>query len=277
MYIHTVMYFSLYIPIDLLTEYERGVLEKCKIFRKRFYELEDKAIELAKAKGWTPDTFSSLLSRLPLKYRDDHVMFLKEEIPRFLKATTIKEIFSYLDLYWSFLSTDLLEYIIDQLGDVESKRQLKQLNAEVAEFRKMTPLNVYWKVEEIDPASRPVPNAELWQLVTDHKPNSLSGSSTLDEVEKFRKQFANAFTIDKVALCISKISPGSLRIVWIIPPSVAPLLDTDIKTHPERLEMLGLNSATVCPMPLSSGGKYIHFVLILDVVILDYFSLQVRR
>ena len=240
--------------VGSLTDDERKVLEKHKDLRRRFYELVDRAIELAESK-WTITSFRRLLSRLPLKYMDDHIMFVRQEMPRFFHAETIQEIFAYLDFYWSYLSTDLLEYILDELGDEESKQKLKHLNEDVAEFRKMTPLNVYWKIEEIDPASKPIPD-DLWQLVTVHKPESLSGKSTLDEVEQFRKQFAAAFTIDKVALCISKIAPGSVRIVWLVPPSVAPLLCTDIQQHPERLEKLGLISATLIT---SGGGKYYYW------------------
>ena len=177
-----------------------------------------------------------------------------QQTPRFFNAKTIQEIFAYLDSYWSYLSTDLLEYILHELGDEESKQKLKHLNEEVAEFRKMTPLNVYWKIEEIDPTLKPVPN-DLLQLVTVHRPESLSGKSTLDEVEQFRKQFAITFTIDKVALCVSKISPGSVRIVWLVPPSVAPQLHTDIQQHPERLEKLGLISATLCSSTVQSYGE----------------------
>ena len=241
-----------------LNNEEKNVLEKRNSLRRRFHELEDTAIELADAK-WTIISFRRLLTRLPFKYRDDHIEFVMQQTRRFLDAKTIQEIFAYLDSYWSYLSTDLLEYILDELGDEESKQKLKHLNEEVAEFRKMTPLNVYWRIEEIDPASKPIPE-DLLQLVTVHKPESLSGKSTLDEVEEFRKQFATTFTIYKVALCVSKISPGSVRIVWLVPPSVAPLLHTDIQLHPEKLEKLGLISATLCSSTIYSGGKwyYVH-------------------
>ena len=242
--------------IGCLNNEEKNVLEKRNNLRRRFHELEDKAIELADAK-WTIISFRRLLTRLPFKYRDDHIDFVMQQTPRFLNTKTIQEIFAYLDSYWSYLSTDLLEYILDELGDEESKQNLKLLNDEVAEFRKMTPLNVYWKIEKIDPTLKPVPN-DLLQLVTVHKPESLSGKSTLDKVEEFRKQFATGFTIHKVALCVSKISPGSVRIVWLVPPSVAPLLHTDIQQHPERLEKLGLISATLCSSTVYSGGKWFY-------------------
>ena len=213
------------------------------------------AINLATKKKWTVEYFSRLLSRLPFKYKDDHIDFVMQEMPRFLRAETIQEIFAYLDSHWSYLSTDLLEYILNELGDEESKLSLKCLNKDIAAFRKMTPLNMYWKIEEIDPVSKPIPNRKLWQLVTVHKPDSLSGKSTLDEVEEFRKEFAAAFTIDRVALCVSKIAPGSVRIIWLVPPSVAPLLWTDIQQHPKRLEKLGLISATLFT---SGGGIYTY-------------------
>ena len=238
--------------VGSLTDEEKKVLKKRNNLRRRFHELEDKAINLATVQNWTVEYFSRLLSRLPFKYGDDHIDFVMQQTPRFLNAKTIQEIFAYLDSYWSYLSTDLLEYILTELGDEESKASLKCLNKDVAAFRKMTPLNMYWKIEEIDPASKPIPTT-LWQLVTDHKPDFLSGKSTLDEVEEFRKQFAAAFTIDKVALCVSKISPGSVRIIWLVPPSVAPLLHTDIQQYPERLEKLGLISASLFT---SRGGKY---------------------
>ena len=254
--------------IGCLDNEEKKVLENRNSLRRRFYELEDKAIDLAIMQKWTVEYLRKLLCRLPFKYKDDHIDFVMQQTPRFLNAKTIQEIFAYLDSHWSYLSTDLLEYILDELGDEESKESLKCLNDEVAEFRKKTPLHVYWKIEKIDPASQPVPD-DLWQLVTVHKPESLSGKSTLDEVEKFRKQFATAFTIDKVALCVSKISPGSVQVIWLVPPSVAPLLHTDIQQYPERLEKLGLISATLCSTTVCGGGEYLdhcHTVIFGDCI-----------
>ena len=231
------------------------MLEKRNRLRKRFYELEDRAINLATTQSWTAKYFTKLLCRLPVKYKNEHIKFVKQEMSSFLNAKSINEIFGYLDFYWSYLSPGLLEYVLDELGDQEGKLNLKLLNEEVEEFRKTTPLNTYWKIEEVDPSSKPVPD-DLWQLVTVHKPESLSGKSTLHEVEQFRKQFATAFTIDEFALCISKICRGSVHITWLVPPSLAPLLHKDIQQHPERLEKLGLYSATICSPTVHSGGKW---------------------
>ena len=246
-----------------LTTKEREVFEKRKKLRKRFNNLVEEVRELTKAK-YTVNSFRTLLCSLPPKYRDEHISFVGENIPHFSKAKEVEEIFLYLGLYWSFLSPGLLEYILDELEDEEYKQKLKCLNADVAEFRKTTPLKVYWKVEDVDTASKPIPNAELWQLVTVHKPEYLSGSSTLEDVEIFRKQFAITFTIDKVALCISKISPGSVQVSWSVPSSVAPLLLADMQEHPEKLEQLGLISATISAY---SQGKMefntpVHFNLL---------------
>ena len=230
------------------------------MLRKRFNNLVEQVQELAKAK-YTVNSFRILLCSLPPKYKDEHISFVGENIPQFSKAKTVEEIFLYLAQYWSFLSPGLLEYILDEVEDEEHKQKLKSLNDDVAEFRKTTSLKVYWKVEDVDPASKPIPNADLWQLVTDHKPEYLSGSSTLEDVERFRKQFATSFTIDKVALCISKIAPGSVQVSWSVPPSVAPLLLADMQEHPEKLEQLGLISASFGSTSVYSQGtmKY-HWV-----------------
>ena len=240
--------------IGSLTEKEREVLEKRKTLRKRFNNLVEQVQELAECK-YTVNSFRILLCSLPPKYNDEHITFVDEKIPQFSKANTVKEIFLYLPQYWSFLSPGLLEYILDELEDEESKQKLKSLNDDVAEFRKTTPLKVYWKVEDVNPASKPIPNAELWQLVTHHKPECLSGSSTLEDVEQFRKRFAAEFRIDKVALCISKISPGSVQVSWSVPSSVAPLLFADMQKHPEKLEQLGLISASLGSISVYSQGK----------------------
>lgn len=233
-----------------------------ELLRSEFYELEDKAIELAEKKQWTTDKVSKVLCRLPLRYKDDHIHFLEEKMPRIMGAQSVKEIFGYLDLYWSFLSSDLLEYIIQELKEVTVIKQMKNYVVKVREFRKITLLKVYWKVESIDPASRPV-DTQLKQLVTVHKPTSLSGSSTLEEVEEFRKKFAIVYTFDKVALCISKISPGSVKIVWSVPPSMADRLLSDIQKYPDRLSKLHLFSASIGSTTVYGQGLLIDKLLIL--------------
>ena len=228
------------------------VLTKIERLRHEFYEIEDKAIELAE-KRWTPKTFSRLLCRLPPRYKDDHIQFVEERIPQIVNAKSVEEIFRYLDLHWSFLSTGLLEYILNELKEPTAMRQIREFAFKVEKFREVTLLKVYWKVESVDPASRPV-NAQLMQLVTVHKPESLSGNSTLEDVEQFRKKFAIEYTIDKVALCISKISPGSVKITWSIPSSIAEQLLSDIQEHPKRLERLNLLSASVASTTIYSQG-----------------------
>ena len=231
------------------------MLQNIEMLRSEFYELEDKAIELAQVKQWTAENLRKLLCRLPPRYKNNHIQFVEDKMPRIANATTVKEIFGYLDLYWSFLSTDLLEYILHILQEPMSMAQMGEFVIKVEDFRKTTLLKVYWKVESVDPASQPV-DLQLMQLVTDHKPEALSGNSTLEDVEQFRQRFAIAYTIDKVALCISKISPGSVKITWSIPPSIADQLLSDIQKHPERLEKLHLLSASIGSTTVYSQGLF---------------------
>ena len=228
------------------------VLTTIESLRSEFYELEDKAIELAE-KRWTPIRFRRLLCRLPPKYKNDHIQFVEEKMQRIVNAKCVEEIFGYLDLYWSFLSPDLLEYILNELGEPRVIQQMNRLVIKVQKFREVTMLKMYWKVVSVDPASQPV-DTQLMQLVTVHKPESLSGNSTLEDVERFRREFVNTYTIDKVALCISKISPGSVKITWFIPSSIADQLLSDIQKHPASLERLHLLSASIGSHTVYSQG-----------------------
>ena len=239
------------------------VLTTIESLRSEFYELEDNAIELAEKK-WTPIRLRRLLCRLPLRYKGDHIQFVEEKMQRIVNAKCVEEIFGYLDLYWSFLSPDLLEYILNELGEPRGIQQMSKLVIKVEKFRKVTQLKVFWKVESVDPASQPV-DTQIMQLVTVHKPESLSGSSTLEDVEKFRRKFAITYTIDKVALCISKISPGSVKITWFIPSSIADQLLSDIKKHPERLERLHLLSASIGSRTVYSQGLFGNMIILFFV------------
>ena len=228
------------------------MLRDVEMLRSEFYKLEDKAIQLAE-KEWKPVEFSRILCCLPPHYKGEHIHFVKEEMPLIKSAKSVEEIFGYLDLYWSFLSPGLLEHILHKLGEPAAIKNIREFVVKVEEFRKVTLLKVYWKVELGDPASEPV-DTKLIQLVTDHK--ALSGNSTLEDVEKFRKEFAIAYTFDKVTLCISKISSGSVKISWFIPSSIADQLLSDIKKHPERLETLHLLSASIGSHTVYSQGLF---------------------
>ena len=200
---HTVYGF---IPAVPLSAQEIEVLKTIKALRSEFYTMEDKAIELAE-RQWTVNEFTRILRRLPPRYKDEHIHFIIEHAPCLSSAKCVEEIFQYLDLYWSFLSSSLLKCILDELGDPTAIQQMREFIVKVEQFRRITPIHVFFKVECVDVASQPV-HPQLMQLVTDHKPESLTGSSTLEDVEEFRKTFAITYTIDKVALCIAKISSG---------------------------------------------------------------------
>ena len=234
---------------------EMEVSKNIEMLEWEFYDLEDNAIELAEVKQWTAKSFSTLLCRLPPQYKDEHILFVEEKMPRIKNANCVEEIFGYLDLYWSFLSPGLLEHILHKLGDPTAIRQMSEFVVKVKEFRRVTLLKIYWKVVSVDPSSRPV-DTQVKQLITVHKPESLSGNSTLEDVEEFRKRFAIMYTIDKVALCVSQISPGSVKIAWSIPPSVADQLLSDIQEHPERLENLHLLSASIGSTTVYSQGLF---------------------
>ena len=201
----------------------------------------------------TVESFTTFLCRMPVKYKEDHIDFLEKRISQWEKVEKVETLFNCLDIHWSVLSPDLLEYILNELGDEDSKQKFNRLKEEVEEFRNTTTIDIYVEMEDTDLKWKKISDEHpCYILVTSH--GKLSGSSTIDQVEQFRKDFAHQFTFHKVALCIKKFQHGSVQVFWSIPPSVAPLLLTDMQKHPEKLEILDLISATIGSTSVYSPG-----------------------
>ena len=203
----------------------------------------------------TVESFTTFLCRMPVKYKEDHINFLEKRIPQLEEVKEVETIFNCLDLYWSVLSPDLLGYILTELGDEDSIQKFSCLKKEVEEFRNTTTIDVYVEMEDTDLEWKNISDEHpCYILVTNHGHGKLSGDSTIAQVEEFRKNFAHQFTFHKVALCIKKFQHGSVQVFWSIPPSIAPLLLTDMQEHPEKLEILDLISATIGSTSVYSPG-----------------------
>lgn len=148
----------------------------------------------------------------------------------------VETIFNCLDLYWSVLSPDLLEYILTEFGDEDSIQKFSCLKKEVEEFRNTTTIDVYVEMEDTDLKWKYISDEHpCYILVTSHGHGKLSGGSTIAQVEEFRKNFTHQFTFHKVALCIKKFQHESVQ-------------------HPEKLEILDLISATIGSTSVYSPG-----------------------
>ena len=178
----------------------------------KFEELVTKSQKTVNDTHVTVREVCSKVTLLPLSLKESHSNFIKENIPVFTSAKSIDELFYHFNLYWDYLNYTLLQHIVEMYGDEETKGMMQEYVADVTAFRKETLLYVFWKV--CPPKYMGTPSG-LKALLSTHK--QFAPHSTLEEVEKFRCEFAENYSLPKFVLILRQIEKGSVIITWFLP------------------------------------------------------------
>ena len=178
-----------------------------------------KHLKETKTDSGLPKFRDEFILKLPLSIREDNEKFFNRNNTEINKATTFDELFTCLSTYWSYLNHSLLGGIILRYGTEELKDNIEEFSREVDEFRKVTTIEVF---QEIEPSPRLVPPAGFQEFVTKH---SLSLMSTLEDIECIRHEFCEKFHLHKFAFYLVRVLKGSVLITWLVPHSVARLVE----------------------------------------------------
>ena len=137
---------------------------------------------------------------------DEH----KEEIR---KAQTISEIFVILDAYWSYLTYEILEYIIEHFGDDSDKERLKNYSEDLQEFCER-------RFFELPPKSGSdsilSPKQERFTVKF-----NLHEKSTCRDVLLIRRKFSKILKVKLATLCLTRVDRGCVQLTFLIPRFVA--------------------------------------------------------
>ena len=156
---------------------------------------------------------------LPFSVREENEKFFNRNNTEINKATTFDELFTCLSTYWSYLNHSLLGGIILRYGTEELKDNIKAFSRGVDEFRSVITVEVF---QEIEPSPRVDPPAGFEEFVTKH---ALSLTSTLEDIECIRHKFCEKFHLHKFAFYLVRVLKGSVLITWLVPHSVARLVE----------------------------------------------------
>ena len=105
--------------------------------------------------------FKVTLTTLPLSKRLRHLVFLKKEKARIMRARDIEEIFDILEPYWDYTDYSLLEYLIKEFGTRQLQQEMERYIAQLEQFLKMT------CIQGFNLAKRKIPSVQLQeQFVT---------------------------------------------------------------------------------------------------------------
>lgn len=230
----------------------RDVSAQIREFMKKFEslvlsclcELEETQLGLRK--------FRHSLMLLPATIKHEHTAFLKENLPTFLKAENLEEIFMHLNLYWNFIDYSLLDYIIDRFCSTDLKKDMDEYKLELGEFRRVTTISQVigsWP-GRVDPP----PSFTEFTSTLDRDASTF----TLEELEELRMKICNEFSLSNFILMFRGVVKGSLIIVWFVPSKIASQLWDDVLTKAKSKSPFFQENAI---MDISIGGECVSLFL----------------
>ncbi len=173
--------------------------DRIKEFDKRFRDLQNIALKEITEKGVTVTDFCQTLMTLPSSITSENKDFIISKYSLFKKAVSIESIFVHLNFYLSFIDFSLLEHIIEQFGSDSLKQNMSSYAEDMRQFRMKTPVS-----EALDylPKISYAP-ADYSRLTV--KFDFDVHTATLEDLETYRKRFANDFLLSQLALSLSDL------------------------------------------------------------------------
>ena len=176
-----------------------------------------------------------ILTSLDAGDMDEHEVFLRDNIQKLSQCPNHWMLFGELNYYWNYLSYHLLDHLIEEVSrtyhllteeeNVEHpqsltdvKRQMNLYKTDLKEFRKRTPLKLFCQVERVN-VQDPPPGFRKMVIEFDWP-----DTTTLEDVEIFRKQYVRHYNLRECALMLNSIGIGTFIVTWFVPSSVVGLL-----------------------------------------------------
>ena len=128
-----------------------------------------------------------------------------------------------LNFYWDYLSPDLLDKLLKELIPKESAfkaigEEMENYKNDLQIFRQRTTLELFCQA---DTRTECDPPPGFTKIVGEHDwPNTV----TLEDVEKFRRRYSQTYKLQRCAMMLQSIRPGSFTVTWFVPVTVTNIL-----------------------------------------------------
>ena len=202
---------------------DSSLQREVKGFHRRFNSIKESTIKcLEKCRITVVIVVYLLTSVLGV---GEHRKFLEDKQKKLRKSDDHWELFGQLNLYWNYLSFDLLDKLIDELVEKNSefeeiKKEMEEYKEGMERFRESTTLLLFCQVERHEDADPP---PGFRKMVTEHQwPETI----TLKDVEEFRRRFLYTFGLPQCAMMVYRIQRKCFEVTWFgaLPISVGVLL-----------------------------------------------------
>ena len=183
-------------------------------FETRFNALAQSTREQLESRKIRVQRVVESLTQLPADDKPEHKVFLEEKMSSLTKVDGIFNLFFIMNLYWNYLSYQLLDYLIKKFFLNEVRLQMNQYKQDLQHFLARTPAKLFCQVQTIRKRDPP---EGFEEMITEF---AWSENTTLLKVEEFRKKYICHYNLHDCAMLLSFIFLGSFGVVWLIPHSV---------------------------------------------------------
>ena len=202
-----------------------------KYFQDRFeditFELELEFQEKIEGKVVSLERVRHSITHLPPEIRSEHYKFLQEKMKDLRRCDDIVDVFSHLNLYWTYIDYSLLERLVNKYASDKLQGDMEEYVRDMQSFRKQTLVSTFvtvWKGR-----AKPPPNT-FTEIKAELKKDA--SHCTLEELSQLLKDFCAAFHLSESALMLYRLDPGSVIITWLIPMELVRKLMSTVKRIP---------------------------------------------
>lgn len=198
------------------------VQAKIKRFQKRFHELKNSARECLEKYGVTVKRVADSLTSLPADDEEEHKQFLESHVSVLFNASNHSELFGTMNFHWNYLNYHLLDHVVEEFDLEVVKGEMEIFKKDLQRFREKTPLTLFCQAQR---RRHVEPPAEFRQLVVEFDwPDEVM----LEDVEKFRQEYAYHYSLRECALMLAVVHRGSFIVIWFIPESIVEKLKAKV-------------------------------------------------
>lgn len=195
--------------------------------KKSIKELEEIFLKVVKAvlvdcESVDIKDIKTYITLIPVLMKPEHLPFLTVNELAFAQATSVVEIFTKLNLYWDFMNYGILAHLVEKCGCNSTKQLMGQFVCSMEDFMSATKLADFMHVWT---GRKAVPQG-FTELIVHHGLDPKQ--TTLQQVENFRKEFCQHFSLYQVVLIFRSVHPGSVTAVWLIPSCLEEHLSTEM-------------------------------------------------
>ena len=224
----------------MLTEIE-AVREKIAQFNKRFHGLKRSTREqLEKREVLVKDVADALTSLSPDDAEEVHTKFLNSHIKELFSSSDNPELFGRMNFHWNYLDYHPLDHLVKTFDMDGVKDEMETYKSDLKTFRETTPLALFCKSQK---QKRTKKREDFQEVVATF---DWSGKEvTLEDVEKFRKEYADHYNLREFALLLEEVRPGSFVITWLVAETIVPKLKVKENIPTELFQEFFITEVTI--------------------------------